>query len=145
LRNFGIINPKSLMENIKMTGKHLLIATAITTAFLISAGAYAGGGMGGGQGMMGGQGHGMMGSGGNGMMGSGQNFSGPWTSQTQRSPSNQYEQRERVRLREEIRGKRQELSELYRSDKPDKALIDQKIAQLNALETDYDRSISSAK
>jgi Spy/CpxP family protein refolding chaperone len=137
------------MEDLKMTGKHLLIATAITTALLISAGAYAGGGMGGGmgggQGMMGGQGHGMMGSGGNGMMGSGQNFSGPWTSQPQRSPSNQYEQRERVRLREEIRGKRQELSDLYRSDKPDKALIDQKITQLNALETDYDRSISSAK
>jgi len=125
-----------------MTGKHLLISAAITTALLVSASAYAGGGMGGGmgggQGMMGGQGHGMMGS--------GQNFSGPsWTSQPQRSPSNQYEQREMVRLREEIREKRQELSELYRSDKPDKALIDQKIAQLNALETDYDRSISSAK
>ena len=124
-----------------MTGKHLLISAAITTALLVSASAYAGGGMGGGmgggQGMMGGQGHGMMGS--------DQNFSGPWTSQPQRSPSNQYEQRERVRLREEIREKRQELSDLYRSDKPDKALIDQKIAQLNALETDYDRSISSAK
>ena len=133
------------MEDLQMTGKHLLIATAITAALLISAGAYAGGGMGGGQGMMGGQGHGMMGSGGNGMMGSGQDFSGPWTSQSQRSPSNQYEQRERARLREEIREKRQELSEIYRSDKPDKALIDQKIAQLNVLETDYDRSISSAK
>ena len=128
-----------------MTGKHLLIATAITTALLISAGAYAGGGMGGGQGRMGGQGHGMMGSGGNGMMGSGQNFSGPWTSQPRRSPSNQYEQRERAQLREKIREKRQELSGLYRSEKPDKALIDQKIAQLNALETDYDRSISGAK
>jgi Spy/CpxP family protein refolding chaperone len=130
------------LEDLQMTGKHLLISAAITTALLVSASAYAGGGMGGGmgggQGMMGGQGHGMMGS--------GQNFSGPsWTSQPQRSPSNQYEQREMVRLREEIREKRQELSELYRSDKPDKALIDQKIAQLNALETDYDRSISSAK
>jgi Spy/CpxP family protein refolding chaperone len=127
-----------------MTGKHLLIATAITTALLITAGAYAGGGMGGGQGMMGGQGHGMMGNGGNGMMVSGQIFSDPWTSsQPRRSPSNS-EQRERTRLREEIREKRLELSELYRSDEPDKALINQKIAQLNALETNYDRSISSA-
>ena len=117
-----------------MTGKHLLIATAITTALLITAGAYAGGGMGGGQRMMGGQSHGMMGSGGSGMMGSDQNFSGPWTSQPRRSPSNQYEQRERARLREEIREKRQELSELYRSDEPDKALIDQKIADLDELE-----------
>jgi len=117
-----------------MTGKHLLIATAITTALLIGTGAYAGGGMGGGQGMMG--------SGGNDMMGSGQGFSGPWTSQPQRSPSYQYEQRER--LREEIREKRQELSELYRSDKPNKALIDQKIAELKELETVYDRSVSDA-
>ncbi len=126
------------MKDIKMTGKHLLIATAITTTLLISVGAYAGGGMGGGmgggQGMMGGQGHGMMGSGGSGMMGSDQNFSGPWTSQPRRSPSNQYEQRARVRLREEIRETRQELSELYRSDEPDKALIDQKIADLDELE-----------
>ena len=109
-----------------MTGRHLLIATAITAALLISAGAYAGGGMGGGQGMMGGQGH-MMGSGGNDMMGSGQFFSNPSTSQPRRSPTDQYKQQERERLREEIREKRLELSDLYRSDKPDKALIDQKI------------------
>ena len=131
-----------------MTGKHLLIAAAITTALLISVGAYAGngmgGGMGGGQGMMGGQGH-MMGSGGNDMMGSGQNFYGPRTTQPRRSTTDQYKQQEWVRLREEIRERRQELSDLYRSDKPDKALIDQKIAQLNALETDYDRSIAGAK
>jgi len=131
-----------------MTGKHLLIATAITTALLISAGAYAGGGMGcgmgGGQGMMGGQDHGMMGSGGNGMMGSGQNFSSPRTSQPRRSPSDQFRQQERVRLSEEIRERRQELSDLYRSDNLDKALIDQKIAELNELETAYDRSGSQA-
>jgi hypothetical protein len=138
LRNFEIINPKNLMEDIKMAGKHLLIATAIIAALFINAGAYAGGGMGGGQGMMGGQGHGMMGSGGSGMMGSGQNFSGPWISQPRRSPSNQYGQRERARLREEIREKRQELSELYRSDEPDKVLIDQKIADLDELEAKLD-------
>ena len=130
-----------------MTGKHLLIAAALITALLISAGAYAGGGMGGGmgggQGMMGGQGH-MTGSGGNDMMGSGQNFSSPRTSQPRRSPTDQYKQQERVRLSEEIRERRQELSDLYRSDKPDKALIDQKIAGLNELETAYDRSVSEA-
>ena len=131
-----------------MTGKHLLITAAITAALLISVGTYAGGGMGGGmgggQGMMGGQGHGTMGSGGNDMMGSGQNFSSPRTSQSRRSPSDQYRQQERVRLSEEIRERRQELSDLYRSDKPDKALIDKKIAELNKLETAYDRSGSKA-
>ena len=131
-----------------MKGKHLLITAAITAALLISVGTYAGGGMGGGmgggQGMMGGQGHGTMGSGGNDMMGSGQNFSSPRTSQSRRSPSDQYRQQERVRLSEEIRERRQELSDLYRSDKPDKALIDKKIAELNKLETDYERSVSEA-
>ncbi len=122
-----------------MTGKHLFIATAITTALLISAGAYAGGGMGGGQGMMGGQGHGMMGSGGSGMMGSGRIFSGPWTSsQPRRSPTDQYKQQERERLREEIREKRLELSDLYRSEKPNKVLIDQKITELDELEAKLD-------
>jgi len=131
-----------------MIEKHLLIAAAITTALLISVGAYAGngmgGGMGGGQEMMGGQGHGMMGSGGNGMMDSDQNLSSPRTSQPRRSPTDQYRQQERVRLSEEIRERRQELSDLYRSDKPDKALIDQKIAELNELETAFDRSGSEA-
>ena len=128
-----------------MTGKHLLIAAALTTALLISAGAYADNGMGGGQGMMGGRGHGMMGSGGNGMMGSDPNYSTPWTSpQSRTSPRDQDKQIERQNLSEEIREKRQELSDLYRSDNLDKALIDQKIAELNELETAYDRSGSQA-
>ena len=128
-----------------MTGKHLLITATITTALLISVGAYADNGMGGGQGMTGGRGHGMMGSGGNGMMGSDPNYSNPWTSpQSRISPKDQDKQIERQNLSEEIREKRQELSELYRSDKPDKALIDQKIAELNELETAYDRSGSEA-
>ena len=131
-----------------MTGKHLLIATAIISAILISAGAYAGGGMGGGmgggQGMMGGQGHGMMGSGGNGMMDSDQNFSNPRISQPRRTPTEQYKQQERVRLKEEIRERKLELSDLYRSEKPDKALINKKIAELNELETAYDRTGSKA-
>ena len=129
-----------------MTGKLLIIATAITTALLISIGAYAGGGMGGGmsggQGMGGGQGHGMMGTSGNDMMGSDQNFSSPRTSQPRRSSSDQYKMQEKEKLREEIQERRQELSDLYRSDKPDKALIDKKIAELNKLETAYDRSVS---
>jgi Spy/CpxP family protein refolding chaperone len=131
------------MEDLQMTGKHLLIATAITTALFISAGAYAGGGMGGGQGMMGGQGQGMMGSGGNGMMGSGQIFSGPWTSsQPRRSPTDQYKQQESERLREEIRGKRLELSALYRSEEPNKEKIDQKITELDELEAKLDEKLS---
>jgi len=132
-----------------MSGKYLMIATAITTALLFSAGAYAGGGMGGGmgggQGMMGGQDHGMMGGGGNGMISSDPYFSNPWTStQSRKSSTDQNTQLEREKLREDVREKIQELSELYRSDKPDKALIDQKIAELNELETAYDRSVSEA-
>ena len=132
-----------------MTGKHLLIATAITTALLISAGAYAGGGMGGGmgggQGMMGGQGHGMMGSGGNGMMGNSPGFTNPWGTQSRPGPYYRDSQRENEtgRLRYEMREKRQELSELYRSEMPDKELIDQKIAELSRLESDLDKHLSS--
>lgn len=132
-----------------MTGKHLLIAAAITCAFFFSAGAYAGGGMGGGmgggQGMMDSQGQAMMGSGGNDLMGSSPNYSTPWTSpQSRRYPKDQDKQIKRQNLSEEIREKRRELSELYRSDKPDKALIDRKISELNELETAYDRSGSKA-
>ena len=132
------------MENLKMTGKHLLIATAITTALLISAGAYAGGGMGGGQGMMGGQGHGMMGSGGNGMMGNSPGFTNPWGTQSRPDPYYRDSQRENEtsRLRYEMREKRQELSELYRLETPDKELIDQKIAELSRLESDLDKHLS---
>jgi hypothetical protein len=132
------------MEDLKMTGKHLLIATAITTALFISAGAYAGGGMGGGQGMMGGQGHGMMGSGGNGMMGNSPGFTNPWGTQSRPGPYYRDSQRENEtgRLRYEMREKRQELSELYRSETPDKELIDQKIAELSRLESDLDKHLS---
>lgn len=127
------------MEDIQMIGKRLLIAMTIFVAVLISSSAYAGGGRGGGQG------HGMMGSGGNGMMGFGQNFSSPWTSQPRKFPTDQNKQQERERLKKEIRAKRQVLSELYRADKPDKVLIDQKIAELYALEAEYDRSFSGAR
>jgi hypothetical protein len=93
--------------------------------------------------MMGGQSHGMTGSGGNGMMDFGPTYSDPWGSpQTKRTPSIQDIQTEREQLRTEIDEKRQKLSELYRSDK---ALINQKISELHALEKDYDQSFSGTE
>ena len=95
-------------------------------------------------GMMGGGGYGMMGGGGHGgMMGSGQGSFSPRGTQPQSSPSYQYEQRQTEKLREEIREKRQELSRLYRSEKPDKELMDQKMAELNRLEDELDYEMSS--
>jgi Spy/CpxP family protein refolding chaperone len=129
-----------------MIGRHVLFTAAVTAVLLISTSAYAGGGMGGGAGMMGGQGHGMMGGGGNDMMGAAPNHSNPWTSpQSGRSATDLEKRLERDQLREEIRKKRQALSELYNADKPDKALIDQKISELHAIEADYDRSIFDAQ
>ncbi len=96
-----------------------------------------------GSGMMGGGGYGMMGGGEHGgMMGSGQDFFSPRSTQPQSSPSYQYEQRQTEKLREEIREKRQELSRLYRSEKPDKELMDQKMAELNRLEAELDYEMS---
>jgi Spy/CpxP family protein refolding chaperone len=128
--------------------KNFMITMSMGAAIAIGGIAYAGGGMGGsgpggtgssGSGMMGGGGYGMMGSGGHGgMMGSGQGFFSPRGTQPQRSPSYQYEQRQTEKLREEIREKRQELSRLYRSEKPDKELMDQKMAELNRLEAELD-------
>lgn len=129
-----------------MIGRHVLFTAAVTAVLLISTSAYAGGGMGGGAGMMEGQGHGMMGGGGNDMMGAAPNHSNPWTSpQSGRSATDLEKRLERDQLREEIRKKRQALSELYNADKPDKALIDQKISELHAIEADYDRSIFDAQ
>ena len=132
--------------------KNFMITMSTGAAIIIGGIAYAGGGMGGsglggtgssGSGMMGGGGYGMMGSGGHGgMMGSGQGFFGPRGTQPQRSPSYQYEQRQTENLREEIREKRQELSRLYRSEKPDKELMDQKMAELNRLEAELDYEMS---
>ena len=84
----------------------------------------------------------MGGSYGNDMMDSSQNFSNPRMSQPRKSPMDQYQQQEK--LRNEIQVKRQELTDLFHSEKPDKALIEQKVAELNELETAYDKSISGA-
>ena len=136
-----------------MTGKQLLIATAITTALLFSAGAYAGGGMGdgAGAGMGGGTGagmggdHGMMGGQGHGMTDYGQNYSNSWRGQPRTDPTYQYEKKVTERLRYEIRAKRQELSDLYRSEKPNKEIIDHKIAELDELEAKLDEKLSDKK
>ena len=128
-----------------MTGKHLLIATAITTVLLISAGAYAGGGMGGGTGAGMGGDHDMMGGQGHGMMGYGQNYSNSWRGQPRTDPIYQYEKKETERLRYEIRAKRQELSDLYRSEKPNMEIIGHKIAELDELEAKLDEKLSDDK
>jgi len=46
-------------------------------------------------------------------------------------------------LRKQINTKRKELSNLYRSDKIDKAIVDNKIDELSNLERDLDDKISS--
>ena len=119
-----------------MKPKILLIISTMASALFIGSLVYAGG-MGGG-GMMGG---GMMG-------GYGQGFSNPW--QNQNSPNqynnNRSDQRayqdkakETEQLRQEIREKRQELSKLYSSPKPDTAQIDKKIDELSRLEAQLDQ------
>jgi hypothetical protein len=137
-----------------MNVKNLFIITAMTIFITIAGIAYAGGGMGGGMGggngggigggngggMGGGQG--MMGGQGQGMMGYGSNFSNPWGAQSRTNPTAQYEKKETERLRDEVRVKRQELSDLYRSGKPNKEMIDQKIEELSKLEAELDQRIS---
>ena len=78
-------------------------------------------------------------------MGSSPNFSTRRTSPPNREiPTDQQYKLERERLRDQIQQKRQELSEMYRSEQADKALIDQKIAELNDLEKAYDSTFSGA-
>ncbi|MGD8761605.1 MAG: periplasmic heavy metal sensor [Desulfobacteraceae bacterium] len=111
-----------------------LISCALIVSILISGIAFAGGSGGGGMGGMG--------SGNSGMMG-GHMMSNPWQGQPgNQYPSYQYKQTETEKLREAIRQKRQELSDLYRSENPDKDQIDQKINELNKLEAELDRSLS---
>jgi len=74
-------------------------------------------------------------------MGYGSNFSNPWGAQS-RANLNLNQQKETQQLREEIRAKRQELSELYRAEKPNKQMIDQKIEELSRLEAKMDQKMS---
>ena len=133
-----------------MKPRHFIIAIAMILG--IGGIGYAmgpGGGSGGGG--MGGSGHGMMGGGGYGMMddrghddmmGSGQNYFSPRSKQFQRPRSYQPQMRYSDRLRAEIRQKRNELSELLRSENPDREMIEQKMAELNRLEAELDYEMS---
>ena len=135
-----------------MKPKILLLTGAIAFVIFIGSFVYAGG-MGGGG--MGGGSNGMMGGGH--MMGYGQGYSNPWQDQYNPNPfnNNRYDRsddkayqdnaKETERLRQEIREKRQELSELYRSAKPDVDQIDKKIDELSKLENDLDRRLSGSQ
>ena len=91
-------------------------------------------------------GHGGMGggSGGSGMMGSGEGISSILEALLgKRSDQDRdYDiERDREELRQEIRWKRRELAYLFRSDTPDRKLIDQKILELNRLEAELDQKM----
>jgi hypothetical protein len=127
-----------------MKTKIYLIMAVLVSAIALSPALYAGGPGGGsmwGGGMMGG---GMMGGQNGGMMGNSPGFTNPRGVQPRPDPYYRDSRRENEtgRLRYEIRGKRHELSELYRSEPPDKELIDQKIAELSRLESDLDKHLS---
>jgi hypothetical protein len=126
-----------------MSRKSYIIALLLFTAIIFGGISYAGNGgggmggsMGGGHGMMGGQGHGMMNYGPN------PNFSNPWVTQPRTNQNYRYGKKETQSLREEIKAKRQELSALYRSEEPNKEIIDQKIAELDELEAKLDEKLS---
>jgi hypothetical protein len=128
----------------KMKSKILFIIGALAFAVFIGGFVYAGG-MGGGG--MGGGGRGMMGGGH--MMDYGSGYSAPYPAPYNRDYQSEepyrYNPQETKRLRQEIRGKRQELSKLYDSEKPDKALIDKKIDELSKLEAKLDYRLSGSE
>lgn len=122
-----------------MKSKILFVIGALAFAIFIGGFVYAGG-MGGGG--MGGGGRGMMGGGH--MMDYGRGYATPYPDRYNRynqSEPDQYTNRETERLREEIREKRKELSELYRSEKPDKDQIDEKIDELSRLEAELNQKM----
>ena len=123
-----------------MKPKIMLITIAISFAIALGGITYAGGGgMGGGRGMMGG-GH---------MMDFGKGYSAPYPDQFNRynrsDEPDRYGPTETERLRREIREKRQELSKLYDSEKPDRDLIDKKIDELSKLEAELDHRLSETE
>ena len=128
-----------------MKPKIFLITISISIAIALGGITYAGGGMGGGG--MGGGGRGMMGGGH--MMDFGKGYSTPYPDQYNRynryDESYRYGPTETERLRQEIREKRQELSELYGSEKPDNDLIDKKIDELSKLEAELDYRLSGTE
>ena len=122
-----------------MKTKIFLLMAILVSAMALSPVLYAGAGSMGGGGMMGGQ-HG-------GIMGNSPGFTNPRAVQPRSDSyirdSQPQRENETMRLRDEIREKRQELSELYRSETPDKELIDQKIEELSKLESGLDKRLSS--
>ncbi len=110
-------------------------------AAVIATAAYAGGGMGGGMG--GGVGGGDSGMMGGHMLNYDSDMNNPRHDQPQdRYPAYQNRQSENRELREEIRARRHELSDLYRSEAPDRQLINQKIEELSRLEKELDQKLS---
>jgi hypothetical protein len=94
---------------------------------------------------MGGSGMGGSGMGGSGMMGGGQIMSDLWNAFSSmwgaKNPT-KYDHRSSStdKLRSEIREKRQELDSMFQSRNPDKRAIDQKMRELERLESElYDR------
>ncbi len=123
-----------------MKSKILFVIVALAFAIFIGGFVYAGG-MGGGG--MGGGGRGMMGGGH--MMDYGRGYATPdpdrYNRYNRSDEPYQYGPRETERLRREIREKRQELSKLYDSEKPDKDQIDKKIDELSRLEAELDQKM----
>jgi Spy/CpxP family protein refolding chaperone len=122
----------------------------IVVAVIVSGGFASADGLGGNSGagsMMGGEssGHGMMGGPGRSMMDYGQGVLNLWKQLFNKQENfNQNDHTEIELLRKQIREKRQELSVLLRSDKPDKALIDRKIEELNWLEYELDNKFTTS-
>ena len=129
-----------------MKTRSYMVAVAVVATFAIGVVAYAqgpGGGSGGGS-MMGG-GRGMMGGSGHGMTGYSKGISYLWellSKMLDISKQNDYNQTET--LREQIREKTRELASLYRSENADKKLIDQKIDELNRLESKLDKKMAAS-
>ncbi len=126
-----------------------MVSIVMAAAFTFSIVAFAGGqggGSGQGGGMMGGQGGGMMGDQGGGMMGSGKWMSKLWELLSNRTgKSDQGKDRERAALRTEIREKRGELVSLIQAENPDRALINQKIEELDRLESELDAMMAASE
>lgn len=126
-----------------MKTRSYMVAVAVVATLAIGIVAHAqgpGGGSGGGS-MMGG-GRGMMGGSGHRMTGYNKGISYLWgllSKMFDKSKQDDYNQTET--LREQIREKRGELASLYRSENADKKLIDQKIYELNRLESELDEKM----
>lgn len=134
-----------------MKPRFYMVTLAVGALFALSVTASANDGnegsqrgpiLGGGHGGMGGHG----GTGEGGMMGWGRGMSALWEYLSQilnERNEGGYDPKQSEALREQIREKRKELSDLLRSDKPDKELLDEKIEELNRLESELDQKTSA--